>query len=178
MKKYLFFFLMLVLLACGQEINAPESKQGEAEKTNISRNGVDTLTLERINFSNSTSSLYGYHDGVFGHVIIDANSIIVKSALKFMIKGASQTFGTFEVDNAKFLISADGELTKVNDLHASEYKGYIIKSDGDSFTPQRVAMWRGELYEDPLDGASGDTYYNLPTNKERIFVKNNWQDRK
>ena len=43
---------------------------------------------------------------------------------------------------------------------------------------KQVPRWLGELNEDPLDGVSGDNYYNLSTNKERIFVKNNWQDRK
>ena len=164
MRKVLFVVLLLIL-GCENNITTPESSHKKTERK-IANSYVDTLNVLWIFGDNKdiySGYLQGYEDATLD--IIGNDIVNIKATEKISL-------------NRSFIINSEGNLMVVNGFDASEYKDYVIKSDGSSYSPQRIPMWRGELNEDPLDGISGDNYYNLSTNKERIFVKNNWQDRK
>ena len=58
------------------------------------------------------------------------------------------TIGDPSAGGALATINASGRITKVNNLAASSYTGYVLRSDGTSFTPQQLAF-----------GSFSTTYY-------------------
>ena len=181
MKKYLFFSLMLVLLACDDEINTPEAKSEKKEVGFLEAvNTYDVIeTTKLILYSEDGTRIgliEGRRAGENGYInipgIVQITESVSSNSGSFPI---SLTAGMYE----RFAVNEAGQLIKINGLDASKVKNQTIVSDGFSFSPQRLAMWRGELYTAPQDGVSGDEYYDRNTKKilKLIQSENRWIER-
>jgi hypothetical protein len=179
------FLLLIVFLSgfygCSEEINLPEPEiktQEQKIDNNLDTTTLSILKLGAIQFYNRDGIKIGAINGLVGE---NPEYINLYGNIRMWGREFNADYGYFPISLAVgikqyFKINEAGQITELNGIEASKSKLSIITSDGLSFTPKRMAMWRGELFEDPEDGISGDRYYNITTNKEKVFIKskNKW----
>jgi len=153
MKKY-FLLLIIFLVGCSDDINLPETNIIQQNKMRNFIESHDSICIEARQYL----SMVAPYSGIS------------------ILPGEMFLNGNIHFPYSNFVIDQNGSIIKFNGILANENENYQIISDGKSFTPKRIAMWRGELYEDPEDGISGDEYYNIPTREIRKYIEheNKW----
>jgi len=193
MKK-LFIALLLLLIACGEEINTPEVNES---KTQFNSSTVDIDSVNNI-ISTSLNGQRIILDGNTNQILfLDKDNLIAGKitaatqsglpTLSFMAFDASfesaylrnsghiisnqSIFAKegLEAGSSGFAVDSQGKITSVSGIKAKE--GYVLAGGDEGFSPKRLAMWRGELQTDPIDGVSGDEYYNISTDKIKIYIE-------
>ena len=181
MKRMFLILLPLIFLACEENINVPETKsEKKAVEFLEAMNTYDVVETAKIIFYSKDGTRIGLIEGMRagenGYInipgIVQITESVSSNSGSFPI---SLTAGMYE----RFAVNEAGQLIKINGLDASKAKNQTIVSDGFSFSPQRLAMWRGELYEPPKDPGSGDEYYDRNTKKILKFIQseNRWVER-
>jgi len=198
MKK-LFIVLLLLLVACGEEINTPEVSN-DVTQFNSSTVSIDSVSNI---ISTSISGQRIILDGNTNQILFfDKNNLLagkITAATNaglptFLFTAFDASFESaylrnsghiisnqsifakegLEAGSSSFVVDAQGKITSVSGIKAKE--GYVLAGDEEGFSPKRLAMWRGELQTDPQDGVSGDEYYNIQADKIKIYIehKKSW----
>ena len=200
--KRLFFVLLLLLVACGEEINTPEVNN------DITQFNSSTVSIDSVSniISTSISGQRIILDGNTNQILFfDKNNLLagkITAATNaglptFLFTAFDASFESaylrnsghiisnqsifakegLEAGSSSFVVDAQGKITSVSGIKAKE--GYVLAGDEEGFSPKRLAMWRGELYTAPQDGVSGDEYYDRNSKKILKFIQseNRWIER-
>jgi len=150
MKKiFLIVFSILLVVSCDTEF---------INNPVVGKNGTFNYTLvngdESLNFDWGTRSIT-YQDGKNNPITI------------FIGEDAGRYFG---IKDGNFVVE-NGAITAKKAVFNS------ISLGGKNI--EQVSRWRGELYEPPQDGVSGDEYYDRNTKKILKFIQsgNRWIER-
>ena len=158
MKKYFIMVLVfLFLIGCGEEINLPEAKSDSTHDNSVVCDSADNIIQtstcgQRIVIDGNTNQILFY----------DENNLLAGGITAKTNAGLpTLRFNAFDA------------------LFESAYlrsSGHIISEQSIIARVVPAPQWKGELNSDPTDGISGDRYYNITTNKEKVFIKskNKW----
>lgn len=87
-------------------------------------------------FGNLTGTIYGIFSSPKTILYILGDEIVDITATTYVRINSKLTIPSHEFSvGTKFDVNSSGQLTRVNDLVASSYTGYVLGSDGTSYTP-------------------------------------------
>lgn len=185
MKKSLLFvttiLFLIILISCGQDnsIIEPDNENVIGKNTNNnSLNGRIEIRGEPYN----DLAIYDNANNLVGNISFSANNELHAKANKDLFLSANEllSLGADIVSinsggvislNSGLIINENGALISVGGILANTCKGSAIISNGNEFHSESVGRWRGELNSDPVDGISGDRYYNLENGKEKLYIE-------
>ena len=177
MRKMIFAILSAILIvSCSNDMNLPETNVNSVGKTENNSLDGDAKGRDVIKtFGFDIYSPLGFGASILSNapnnLLINAEAYGNVEVIGRVYTNDGITTKDISIGSEKFFVNPSGQIISVNGLEATKCENYSIMSDGKTFAPKRIAIWRGELNEDPPGGFSGDTYWNIPAKEKRIFIQ-------